>query len=381
MNILIAPDSFKESLSARAVATALATGIEAALPGSRCDLAPLADGGEGTVEALVAATGGHLQEATVTGPLGQPVVAAYGVLGGSRTAVIEMAAASGLALVPPAARDPLRTTSVGTGELIRHALTGIEGLETLVIGLGGSATVDGGAGLCQALGVRFFGRDGQALTAPLGGGALADIAAIDLDALDPRLAAVTLEVACDVDNPLLGPAGAASVFGPQKGATPAQVDRLEHGLTHLFDLIEGARGTRVRDLPGSGAAGGMGAALRAVFGARLRPGIEIVIDALGLPARVAAADLVITGEGRLDRQTLHGKAPCGVARLARRLGVPVIGVGGSIEPGCEPALATIFDAVEACVTAPQTTAEALAAAAPNLERAGFRIGCWLRVRR
>jgi len=382
VKIVIAPDSFKESLGAAEVAAALAAGIGAVLPDAALEQVPMADGGEGTVDALVSATGGRFCNARVTGPRGEAVNARYGILGDGRTAVIEMAAASGLALVPPTARDPAHTTSFGTGELIRLAcsITGGD-IQALIIGLGGSATVDGGAGLCQALGARFFDRHGNLLNAPLTGGMLTEIADIDFTALDRCLHGVRIDIACDVDNRLLGAQGAAAVFGPQKGATPAQVDRLDSALAHLYDLIEARRGCRVRDTPGAGAAGGVGAAALAVLGARLRPGIAIVIEAVNLAARIATADLVVTGEGRLDLQTLHGKAPQGVARLARSLGVPVIGVGGSIAPAAEAALSEIFDALEACVTTPQSLAEALSAATFNLERVGRRIGRWLQLRR
>ncbi|MGD9604222.1 MAG: glycerate kinase [Gammaproteobacteria bacterium] len=380
MRILIAPDSFKESLPAPAVAAALARGMHAVLPDAVFDLVPMADGGEGTLEALVAATAGTRVDVGVTGPLGERRRACYGLLGGERrTAVVEMAAASGLMLVPANARDPTRTTSYGTGELFAHALG--QPVDTLIVAIGGSATVDGGAGLCQALGVRFLDGRGHAITRPLTGGMLSEIAHIDVTGLDPRIAGRRVLVACDVDNPLLGPHGAAAVFGPQKGASPAQVALLDAALAAFCTCVEARLGVTVRDRPGAGAAGGMGAALLAFLGAQLRSGVEIVIDAIGLDARIRAADCVITGEGRLDGQTLHGKAPLGVARLARRLGVPVVGVGGSLAADAEPALAQQFDALEACVTAPTSEADALAAAVGNVERAGGRIAQWLHIAR
>lgn len=379
MRILIAPDSFKESLSAADVAAALARGMQPVLPAAVFDLVPMADGGEGTADALIAATGGERVPVEITGPRGERRIAHYGLLGDRRTAVIEMAAASGLALVPRDARDPAHTTSYGTGELIRAALG--RQVEALIVAIGGSATVDGGAGLCQALGVRFRDRQGAEITRPLTGGTLADVRDVDISSLDPRLAGVRIQVACDVDNPLLGPQGAAVIFGPQKGASPPQVSMLERALGAFYAVVEAKLGVEVRARPGAGAAGGVGAALLAFLRAQLRPGIDIVIDAVDLATRIRAADFVITGEGRLDRQTLHGKAPQGVAQLARRLGVPVAAVGGSIEPHAEEALAAQFDALEACVTSPMTTAEALTGARSNVQRAGRRIAQWLAVQK
>ncbi|MEQ8659629.1 MAG: glycerate kinase [Gammaproteobacteria bacterium] len=379
MRIVIAPDSFKESLAADAVARAIATGIARVLPDAVLDLVPMADGGEGTLAALVAATGGREEPCTVHGPHGALLQAGFGILGDGVTGVIEMAAASGLALVPAAARDPYLATSYGTGELVRAALDA--DLAALVIAIGGSATVDGGAGLVQALGARFLRADGAAIAAPITGGQLADVAGIDLSQLDPRLARTRVEIACDVDNPLLGPRGAAAVFGPQKGATPAQVTALDAALARFYDIVEASLDVRVRERAGAGAAGGAGAALMAFLGATLRPGVALVIEAVGLDARLAGADLVITGEGRLDEQTLHGKTPHGVARVARARGIPVIAIGGGIADGADDALAGVFDAVEACVARPMSVAEALADAPATLARAGARVGRWLALAR
>jgi glycerate kinase len=375
VKIVIAPDSFKESLDAMAVAQAIAGGIAAVLPDADLDLVPMADGGEGTVAALVAATGGSLVPVAVTGPRGERLDATFGLLGDGRTAALELAAASGLALVPPDARNPLLTTSYGTGELMRAALD--RGIATLIVGIGGSATVDGGGGLLQALGVRFFTAAGNEIVSPLTGAHLEDIAALDLSNLDPRLAHTRLRIACDVDNPLLGSHGAAAVFGPQKGADAGQVARLDAGLARFYDVVERTLGSSVRSRPGAGAAGGVGAALLAFLDAGLRPGIELVIEAIDLPSRLRGAALVVTGEGRLDTQTLHGKTPHGVARAARALGIPVIAIGGSIADGAEAALAGIFDAVEACVTRPLRLDEALADAPATLRRAGMRVAQWL----
>jgi glycerate kinase len=251
------------------------------------------------------------------------------------------------------------------------------GIATLIVGIGGSATVDGGGGLLQALGVRFFTAAGNEIVSPLTGAHLEDIAALDLSNLDPRLAHTRLRIACDVDNPLLGSHGAAAVFGPQKGADAGQVARLDAGLARFYDVVERTLGSSVRSRPGAGAAGGVGAALLAFLDAGLRPGIELVIEAIDLPSRLRGAALVVTGEGRLDTQTLHGKTPHGVARAARALGIPVIAIGGSIADGAEAALAGIFDAVEACVTRPLRLDEALADAPATLRRAGMRVAQWL----
>lgn len=328
MKIVIAPDSYKESLSALEVATAIEQGFREIWPDADYVKIPVADGGEGTVEAMVAATAGRLVHVDVTGPLGSSVQAFYGLSGDARSAFIEMAASSGLALVPVGSRDPLKTTSRGTGELIRHALDA--GVEHIVIGIGGSATNDGGAGMVQALGARLL--DAQNNDIAHGGAGLEALARIDISQLDARLAACQIEVACDVTNRLTGKEGASAVFGPQKGATPEVVARLDRALTHYAQLISRDLDVNVLELAGGGAAGGMGAALYAFCGAQLRSGIEIVTDALHLDAWVADADLVVTGEGRIDSQTIHGKVPVGVANVAKRYNKPVIGIAGSLTP-------------------------------------------------
>lgn len=375
MRIAIAPDSFKESLTAAQVADAIERGLRRALPRVECLKIPMADGGEGTVEALVAATGGRRRRHTVTGPLGTPVQARYGILGDGRTAVIEMAAASGLPLVPLASRDPLRTTSFGTGELIRHALG--SGVRRVIVGIGGSATNDGGAGMAQALGVRFLDRRGRTIARPLSGGRLSGIAAIDGAGCDPGLAGAEVLVACDVRNPLVGPLGASAVFGPQKGATAAQVGLLDANLRHFGALIERDCGVRILRLAGAGAAGGLGAGLVAFAGARLMRGIDLVVDAVGLEQRLAGTDLVITGEGRIDYQTAFGKTPSGVAAVARRLGLPVIAIGGSLSDDARRTFGHGIDALEACVARPMPTAEALRDARAYLVAAAERVGRWL----
>jgi glycerate kinase len=326
MKIVIAPDSFKESLSALEVAEAVERGFRMVFPEAEYVKVPMADGGEGTVQSLVDATGGRIVEVEVTGPLGEPVLAFFGLLGDGKTAVIEMAAASGLHLVPRDRRNPLVTTTRGTGELIRAALDA--GANHLIIGLGGSATNDGGAGMVQALGGRLLDRDGRDIGP--GGGALVDLQAIDLSELDPRLKSVRIDVACDVDNPLTGAKGASAIFGPQKGATPDMVAILDRNLAHYADMIRRELGKQVGDIPGAGAAGGLGAGLLAFLPAELKRGVDIVIETVQLAERVKGADLVITGEGRIDGQTVFGKTPIGVAKTAKRFGVPVIGIAGSL---------------------------------------------------
>lgn len=326
MKIVIAPDSYKESLSALEVASAIEQGFREIWPDADYVKLPVADGGEGTVEAMVAATAGRIVDVEVMGPLGEPTQAFYGLSGDARSAFIEMAAASGLEQVPPHRRDPLKTTSWGTGELIRHALDA--GVEHIIIGLGGSATNDGGAGMVQALGAKLL--NARHADIAQGGAALETLDRIDISQLDPRLAGCRIEVACDVTNPLTGKQGASAVFGPQKGATPEMIVRLDRALEHYAQLIARDLDVDVSTLAGGGAAGGMGAALYAFCGAQLRRGIEIVTDALHLDACVADADLVITGEGRIDSQTIHGKVPVGVANVAKRYNKPVVAIAGSL---------------------------------------------------
>ncbi|MCS4267573.1 glycerate kinase [Serratia sp. BIGb0163] len=361
--VVIAPDSFKESLSAMAVAEAIELGFRQIYPQVQYVKLPMADGGEGTVDSMVAATGGEIVRVEVTGPLGQPVSAFYGLLGEGETAVIEMAAASGLHLAPKGQRDPRITTSYGTGELILAALE--RGVKTIILGIGGSATNDGGAGMMQALGARLL--DDQQQPLPPGGAALARLAQIDLSAVDPRLQQVSVTAACDVDNPLCGPHGASAVFGPQKGATPEMVTQLDAALSHFGSLLQQATGREVLNAPGAGAAGGMGAALLGMLNARLRPGIEIVIETLRLEEALRDADLVITGEGRLDSQSIHGKTPIGVARVAKRHGLPVIGIAGSLSKDYQVVHQHGIDAAFSVLDRVVTLEEALTDAADNLE--------------
>ncbi|AAM87394.1 glycerate kinase [Yersinia pestis] len=362
MKIIIAPDSFKESLTAMQVAEAIEQGFSEIFPQAEYIKLPMADGGEGTVESMVAATSGELVNVEVTGPLGAPVKAFYGWMGDGETAVIEMAAASGLHLVAPEQRNPLITTSYGTGELILAALN--HGARKIILGIGGSATNDGGAGMMQALGVQLRDQQGKALT--VGGAALAQLVDIDLSQLDDRLAQTDILVACDVDNPLCGAKGASAVFGPQKGATPERVQQLDAALQHYGEKIEQVTGKSVINVAGAGAAGGMGAALFGLLNARLQPGIEIVTEALKLAATVQNADLVITGEGRIDSQTIYGKTPVGVARVAKRFDIPVIAIAGSMAPDYEVVHQHGLDAVFSVLNHIQTLPEALEEASDNI---------------
>ncbi|MDA0148652.1 glycerate kinase [Vibrio sp. LaRot3] len=363
MKIVIAPDSYKESLTAMEVATSIEKGFQHVLPQAEYIKLPMADGGEGTVQSLVDATGGEIIHHQVTGPLGQQVEGFYGLLGDGKTAIIEMAAASGLHLVEPELRNPLLTTTYGTGELIRAVLE--RGVEHIIVGIGGSATNDGGLGMAQALGIRMLDSAGNPLGH--GGGALANLATIDTSNLDPRLANVRLEVACDVDNPLCGAKGASHVFGPQKGATPEMVEQLDNNLSHYAEVMKTQLGKDVKEMAGAGAAGGLGAALLGLLDAELRPGIEIVMDAVNLSDVLKDADLVITGEGRIDSQTIHGKTPIGVARCAKQYDLPVIGIAGCLSADCGVVHAHGIDAVFAVVNRSVDLATALKEAAENVE--------------
>jgi glycerate kinase len=373
MRILLAPDSFKGSLRAPEVCAALAAGLRRALPSAEIRSFPLADGGEGFAEALVGAAGGRWQEVAVSGPLPaeRPTVRArLGWLAGG-TAVLEMASASGLPLVSPARRNPLHTTSYGTGQLIAAALDG--GARHLIVGLGGSATNDLGAGMAQALGVRFLGADGRAIEEPLGGGRLQDVDDLDLAALHPGLNRCRLELACDVDNPLLGPRGASAVFAPQKGADGPMVVQLEGQMRHLIDRLEARTGRRVREIPGAGAAGGLAAMLLALCDATPRPGIELVLEASGFAAALATADLVISGEGCIDGQSAGGKTISGVARAAAAAGVPVLAIGGAIRPGAEALYALGVGGLVSLVPGPMGLEEAMARSAELLAEAAERL--------
>lgn len=364
MRYLCAPDSFKESLTAAEAARALAEGIRRGDSDAEIRCLPMADGGEGTARALADATGGTMLTAGAHDPLGRPVQAGLALLGDGRTAVVETAAASGLALLRPSERDPKATTSYGTGELIRAALDA--GAETIIVGLGGSATNDAGAGLLQALGVRLL--DGNGNDLKHGGAALADLATIDISTMDPALKNVAITAACDVTNPLTGPTGASAVFGPQKGASQADVATLDAALAHFAQVIESRLGVAVNDVPGAGAAGGIGAALKGFLDAEFRPGIAIVIEQSGLDAAAQWADVVFTGEGSVDFQTKFGKTPAGVAETAKRHGKPVIAVAGHIGTGIDELHEVGIDAVFGIAPGAASLSELLADAAANVTR-------------
>jgi glycerate kinase len=375
MKIVIAPDSYKESLTALEVATEIEVGFREVFPDAEYIKLPMADGGEGTVAAMVAATGGRLVEVDVTGPLGEPLKACYGLTGNGKTAIIEMAAASGLTLVAPALRNPLKTTTYGTGELIEAALAA--GVSHLIIGIGGSATNDGGTGMLQALGVKLLDCEGCEIG--FGGGALSDLDRIDISGMNPRLKACRIDAACDVDNPLTGPKGASAVFGPQKGAAPEMIVLLDANLARYAGLISRDLGVQVEAVPGAGAAGGMGAALLAFLGAQLRPGIEIVMEAVGLEVHVRDADLVITGEGRIDSQTIHGKTPIGVAHMAKRYGRPVIGIAGCLADDSVVVHEHGIDAVFSVLSQVCSVEEAMTYAAVNVHAASRNIAAALKL--
>jgi glycerate 2-kinase len=329
VRVLVAPDKFKGTLTAMQAAEAIARGWNRAIPSAEVERVPMADGGDGTLDALVTALGGERHRGRVTGPLGDPVEAEFGLVDGpdGRLAVVEMARASGLTLIGEQRRDPKRTTTRGTGELILAACR--RGARRVLVCIGGSATNDAGAGMAQALGIRLLDERGDDLRP--GGAALLDLARIDVTGLDPAAAAADFVVATDVDNPLVGPNGASVVYGPQKGASPEDVALLDRALGHFAAVVYRDLGVDVRDVPGAGAAGGLGAGMVALLGARLRPGVDVVMEALHLPARMRRADLAVTGEGTFDQQSLHGKVPAGVLRVAEETRVPAVVLCGRAE--------------------------------------------------
>ena len=341
MKIVIAPDSFKESLTALEVANAIETGFKQIFPNAEYVKLPMADGGEGTVQSLVDATQGRLIETEVTAPLGNQVKSFFGLSGDGKTAIIEMAAASGLHLVPMDKRDPCQTTSFGTGELIKQALD--LGVQHIILGIGGSATNDGGAGMLQALGLRLLDKNGQSIG--FGGAELSKIAEIQMTDLDPRLQYVQIEVACDVNNPLCGERGASAIFGPQKGATPEMVKELDAALAHFAEIAGRDCGKQIKEQPGAGAAGGMGGGLLLLPNVQLKAGVQIVLDNLKLAEQVKEADLVITGEGRMYAQSILGKTPIGVARTAKQFNKPVIVIVGCLREDYEVVYEHGIDAV------------------------------------
>ena len=361
---LCAPDSFKESLTAMEAARAMAQGIENADHDAEVRCLPMADGGEGTARALVDATGGSMRAVPVHDPLGRPVEGHFGLLADGTTAVVETAEASGLALLEAKERNPLIASSYGTGELMLAAVR--SGAKRIIVGLGGSATNDAGAGLLQALGVRLLDKNGNDLAH--GGVALADLATIDISTMDPALKNVAITAACDVTNPLTGPTGASAVFGPQKGASKDDVATLDASLAHFAQVIDSQLGVAVNDVPGAGAAGGIGAVLKGFLNAEFRPGIAIVIEQSGLDAAAQWADVVFTGEGSIDFQTKFGKTPAGVAETAKRHGKPVIAVAGHIGTGIDELHEVGIDAVFGIAPGAASLSELLADAAANVTR-------------
>ena len=373
MRIVIAPDGFKGCLTAREVCDTLESGLREVLPQAEIVKVPLADGGDGTAAVLVGATEGRFVTERVSGPLGTPVRARYGLLGDAQTAVIEMATASGLVLIPPGRRNPLLTSTYGTGQLVQAALD--LGCREFLMGVGGSATNDAGAGLAQALGVRFLEATGRVVSR-VNGRSLIRIAHLDVSKLDVRLGDSRFRVACDVQNPLYGPEGAAYVYGPQKGATPEMVAELDAGLRHFAALLEKELGQAVAALPGAGAAGGLGAGLAAFCNATLEPGAQVIMKVVRLREKAAGADLLLTGEGRLDHQTGFGKTPYEVAQLGRELGVPVAAVAGAVE--CTPAELAAWGLVAAWASSEGTASleEAMdpPVARERLRRVGRKVG-------
>ncbi|KIL40105.1 glycerate kinase [Gordoniibacillus kamchatkensis] len=365
MNIVIAPDSFKGSLTAKEVGLAVAAGVKRALPESVATVIPMADGGEGTMQCLIDATGGRFVEAVVKNPLGRDIKSGFGILGDGSTCVIEVAMSSGLYLIDKQERNPLLTSTYGFGQLIAAALD--QGCRKFILGLGGSATNDGGAGMLQALGADLLDEEGNPLG--FGGGQLGRLAHIRTSGLDSRLVESSFVVACDVDNPFVGPSGASEVFGPQKGASPDMVRELDEGLRRFADVIEQTRGISIHNMPGTGAAGGLSGGIVAFMNGKLESGVSIVIRETGLEAAIAKADLVITGEGQVDFQTARGKTPCGVAHVARSYNVPVVILAGSVGKGIESLYEHGVSAVLSIVNRPMTLDEAMAQAGPLLEQA------------
>ena len=354
MKIVIAPQTFKGSISALDAARAMRDGVSRAAPDAEIALVPVADGGDGTLETLVEGSGGEIRSIEVTGPLGERRAAEWGAMGDRRTAVIEMARTSGLALVPDADRNPLTATTFGLGEAIASALDA--GFRRFIIGIGGSATNDAGAGMAQALGVRLLDRAGGDL--PHGGAALVNLHSIDMSGLDARIRECEMLVACDVNNPLTGPTGASAIYGPQKGTTPQMVAQLDAALAHFARIALRDIGADISEVPGAGAAGGLGGGLIAFTNARLMAGVDIVLDTVNLDNFLKDADLVITGEGSIDHSTIYNKAPVGVAARAKQRGIPVVAIAGSLGNGFQDVREHGIDALTAITTAPMTLDEA-----------------------
>lgn len=377
MKILVAPDSFKSSLFASQVAVAMEEGIRAVLPQVQVTRLPLSDGGEGLVDALVSASGGEFVTEEVTDPLGRPVSSYWGLMGDKKTAVIEMAAASGLPLLDENERNPMVTTTYGTGQLIKAALD--RGCRKLIIGIGGSATNDGGGGMAQALGASLVDEEGREL--PFGGGYLHKLRKIDLSGMDSRLKNTRIRVACDVNNPLTGSRGASSVYGPQKGATPDMVEKLDRALKHYAQVIYRDLGIDVENVPGSGAAGGLGAGLMAFLNGELTPGIELVMEAVGLEKELKNCSLILTGEGELDAQSIYGKVPVGVARAAKKENVPVVVLAGSVAEDLEMIHREGITACFSIINQPMTLEDAMQKTADLVKTAAEEvIRLWLQAK-
>ncbi len=371
MKIVLAPDSFKGNLTSLQVAAALEKGIRRVLPNAQCIKVPMADGGEGTVQSLVDGEGGKFVRKKVTGPAGKPVTARYGLLADGKTAVIEMAEASGLPYVKGKEKNPMKTTSYGTGELILDAIN--KGAEKIIIGIGGSATTDGGTGMAQALGIKFLDKNGKEIKEYGAGGMLNKIAKIDMSGIDARINKTKIIVASDVGNPLYGKKGAAYVFGPQKGATSTMVKTLDANLKYFGNLLKKDLGKDVRTLKGAGAAGGLGAGLVAFTGAKLKSGIDIVVDATRLKKHLKDADLVITGEGRVDSQTAFGKTPAGVAKVAKKFKVPTIAIGGGISDDAREVFTHGIDGLASACARDMTLEDAINNSKDHLANAAERV--------
>lgn len=369
MKIIIAPDSFKGSLSAIGVAAAIEKGIKKAFSVAETVLLPIGDGGEGTMETLVAVTGGSIQKVTVKGPLNTPVESAYGILGDGETCIIEMASASGLNLVPEDRLSPLEATTYGTGELIRQALD--DGFSSFIIGLGGSATNDGGAGMLQALGLSAMDAEGREIG--FGGGELDKVTQLDLSTFDKRISSSRFIIASDVQNPLVGPEGASHIFGAQKGATPEQIELLDSNLLNWADQILKATGTRLHDRPGAGAAGGIGGAFQAFFPAEMKRGVDVVLDYIQLDDHLQDTDLVITGEGKVDHQTSFGKTAMGVAQRASEKRVPTIILAGSVGEGVDALYDFGVISINSIINRPMSLKEAMESAEELLEGSAEQI--------
>lgn len=375
MKIVIAPQAYKGSISALDAAQAMSEGIRRIVPNADIALVPVADGGDGTLETLVEVSNGRVHDIEVTGPLGERLRAQWGAMGDGVTGVIEMARTSGLALVPNEKRNPLITTTYGLGEAMRSAMDA--GFRRFIIGIGGSATNDAGAGMAQALGVRLLDSAGDDLEH--GGAALARLHAIDMSGLDERIGKCEFLVACDVNNPLTGPTGASAIYGPQKGATPDMIDELDAALSHFARIVERDIGAAISETPGSGAAGGLGGGLIAFVNARLMAGVDIVLDTVNLDRYLPGADLVVTGEGSMDHSTIYNKAPVGVAERAKRLNIPVVDISGSLGKGFHDAHDHGIDAATSIVSGPMSLEDASLHAAELIADAAEEMMRFMRV--